>query len=63
MAVDGYGSANISGELDGQKKVIRTKDNPVTTTSDHEDKDHPSVFQDLRGKIVEIFDRFMDRDS
>ncbi len=59
MAVDGYGSASIAGELDGQKKIIRTKDNPVTATSHQGDKNHQGVFQDLRNKITEIFNRFM----
>jgi hypothetical protein len=59
MAVDGYGEAEITGNLDGQEKTIRTSDNPVSAKSTYEDEDPKSVFDDLRKAITYIFNRFI----
>jgi hypothetical protein len=59
MAVDGYGEAEITGNLDGQEKTIRTSDNPVSAKSTHEDEDPQSVFEDLKKVIMYIFNRYI----
>lgn len=58
MADDGYGKADISGEIDGQKKTISTSDNPITTQAPSDDQPADTILTHLGKTIGEIFERF-----
>jgi len=59
MADDGYGKADITGEIDGELRTISTSDNPISTQAPNDEVEAPSVLERLLIKIQDIFNRFI----
>lgn len=60
MADDGYGKADVTGELNGEVKTISTSDNPITTQAPNDDVEASNVLDKLLIKLRIIFSRFND---
>jgi len=58
MADDGYGQASVTGDLEGERKTIKTGDNPVIAKAPSDYLEASKVLEILMLKIKEIFDRF-----
>jgi hypothetical protein len=59
MAQDGYGRADVTGQLDGREQTISTKDNPVTIILSSYDDEHPEHFlPEIREMVVSLMERF-----
>ncbi|HEX8235984.1 MAG TPA: hypothetical protein VF600_08505 [Abditibacteriaceae bacterium] len=58
MAEDGYGKAEVTGLMDGQRKTITTQDNPVTTTVPDGEIPPENVLDSLLPTIRNLFSRF-----
>ncbi len=58
MADDGYGKADITGEIDGEKKTISTRDNPITTQAPSDDHPPETILEQLSRTLDSIFARF-----
>ncbi len=58
MADDGYGRADVTGNIDGETKTISTKDNPITASAPGDDQAPESVFESLATPFRNIFRRF-----
>ncbi|MGK9477904.1 hypothetical protein [Melioribacter sp. OK-6-Me] len=62
MADDGYGQAAVTGEMDGEKKTVKTGDNPVTAKAPGDNLKPAEALEILMAKIKEIFGRFKHED-
>lgn len=59
MADDGYGKADVTGEMDGETKTISTKDNPITALAPNDEEPPDNVIARLSSSIRNIFNRFV----
>ena len=57
MAADGYGSAAVSGELDGQQRTVSTEGSPVTVAVDDLEQEPESIVQQLLRMFRRLWDR------
>jgi len=58
MAEDGYGEAEIRGTLQGRRKVVRTRDNPVSVEAPGDELPPEAVIEALLGGFEDILKRF-----
>jgi len=59
MAQDGYGRADVTGQLDGKEQTISTSDNPVTIILSSYDDEHPEHFLPaIRETVISLMERF-----
>jgi hypothetical protein len=58
MAEDGYGRADITGNIEGEYKTISTKDNPITSQAPGDDEPPENVLVKLNSTIKNILKRF-----
>jgi len=59
MADDGYGKADVTGEVDGELTTVSTSDNPITTQAPNDEFEARNVLDKLVIKLKDIFDRFI----
>lgn len=59
MADDGYGKADVTGEMDGEVRTISTKDNPITALAPNDEEPPETVIDRLSSTIKSIFSRFV----
>ena len=59
MAEDGYGEADVTGDMDGEVRRISTKDNPITAQAPGDEETPESVLENLKDPLQRIFDRFI----
>jgi hypothetical protein len=58
MAEDGYGTAKVTGRIEGKVKVVSTHDNPITQLAPVDDIPASGVLESLMITIRSIFKRF-----
>jgi hypothetical protein len=58
MADDGYGRADVTGEMDGVRKRISTKDNPITAPAPTDENPPELIVANLSATLKNIFSRF-----
>lgn len=59
MADDGYGKADVTGDMDGEIRTVSTKDNPITALAPNDEEPPENVMQKLTSPIRNIFNRFV----
>ncbi|HTG34135.1 MAG TPA: hypothetical protein VLB76_14500 [Thermoanaerobaculia bacterium] len=59
MAQDGYGEARVAGTIDGKKRVVTTKTQPVSTVAPSDEVATPQeVVKAIDGPLKRILERF-----
>ena len=58
MADDGYGKAEVTGQIEGETRTISTRDNPITALAANDDQPPESVISKLGSALKKIFSRF-----
>jgi hypothetical protein len=59
MAEDGYGKASVTGVLNGKRKTVTTRDNPVSAQAANNEHSVSEVLDDLIATFKQIFNRFI----
>jgi hypothetical protein len=59
MADDGYGKADVTGEMNGEVRIVSTKDNPITALAPNDEEPPENVITKLSTAIRKIFSRFV----
>jgi hypothetical protein len=58
MAEDGYGEAQLRGTIEGRRRVVRTRDNPVSAQAAGDDSPSDVTLEGLLKGFEEILSRF-----
>jgi hypothetical protein len=61
MAEDGYGTVQIVGDADGEKRTVSTRDAPVIASAPQDDQPPEVVLERLSLTVKRILDRFTER--